>query len=190
MASIQKKRKATATKAEQRVADDLGGKRTFLSGAGDDKGDVKTSRRTKTKSSGEVVELPNFRVEVKTTANGFFTFTHGDWSDIVRSAQRSGHIPLFVIQLASGSRIAAIPFWLFKQMHNQHEIPIKPEHLGVKSMRVSSGILTQELISEAGVMKYLRLFLWTRSSSASEGRVVLLDYDDFLRDLQLFEESL
>lgn len=86
--------KRRATREERKVAADLGGRRVPLSGAGLEKGDVVIP------SNG----LYSFRLEVKTTALDSYTLSSNDWSDVVRSALRSGQTPLFHINLAPWSR--------------------------------------------------------------------------------------
>jgi len=98
----QKKRQRRAAREERKIASDIGGRRVFMSGAGPDKGDVKSDL---------------LRIEAKTTANSSFTFNSADWSDIVHSSDNSGKTPVFVIKLALKAfpfSVAILPrtFWL------------------------------------------------------------------------------
>jgi len=114
-----KQRKHSATKAEIEVAKDLGGRKTFLSGAGMDKADVVVGSKFAT-IDGRLQELPGltFRIEVKTTAADSFTFKIQDWIDVVASADKAGQIPVFVIKTsidALARSYAVVPYALISE---------------------------------------------------------------------------
>lgn len=95
-----KQRKRRSRRVEKTIAQDLGGRLTFNSGAGDEKADCRVPHRYKGSAQG-VVEATAIaiRVESKTTEKSKYTMMARDWADLWRSASLQGEIPVFHIQL-------------------------------------------------------------------------------------------
>lgn len=79
-----KQRKRKATRFERMGAAAVGGRRTFNSGAGDEKADARAVGR--------------FRIESKSTSKISFNLTRTMYEDLWRVAKSAGEIPLFMIQ--------------------------------------------------------------------------------------------
>lgn len=86
---------------ERRVATELGGRKTFASGAGDEKGDGRVAQRFAQTPTGvsRIVRYP-LRIENKLTSHARYTMTALDWSKLADSAARLGEHPLFHITLS------------------------------------------------------------------------------------------
>lgn len=84
---------------EQQLAEDLGGRRIFLSGAGTEKADVRRAKSFHINEAGRVerTELLAFRGEAKTTRYDSYAFKTTDWFDLHRAASAAGEIPVFAI---------------------------------------------------------------------------------------------
>lgn len=92
-------RKKRATQFENELADDLGARRTFLSGAGAVKSDVRRDARFTMVDGKPVRESTlTFRAEAKTTDKTRFAFTAKDWFDLTRAADAAGELPVFAIR--------------------------------------------------------------------------------------------
>lgn len=85
-----RRRSKNAKAAELRTAEALGGKLVFLSGAGDEKGDVRVKSLTV-----NGVPVPA-RVEVKHTTKTKYSLTRTTWEKLEASTVR-GEVPLFVV---------------------------------------------------------------------------------------------
>ena len=96
------KKHRIARRFEDQIAEDLQGRRTFASGSGFDKGDVRISQTYKKTEHGVVptVQVP-LRIEAKTTTRVAYTFKVQDWIDVVKSAQQAGENPLFAIEFST-----------------------------------------------------------------------------------------
>jgi len=88
------------TRHERRLATELGGRKTFASGAGDEKGDGRVAQRYLL--IGDVpsptVRYP-LRIESKMTSKSAYTMASADWDKLVVAAIRAGEHPLFHIQI-------------------------------------------------------------------------------------------
>lgn len=91
-----------AKRFEVQIAEDLGGRRVFLSGAGDEKADVRVGRRFKKTDDGIVpTEGRTFRIEAKTTSRSHYSFKVVDWDDVARAANRAGEEPIFAVSFSA-----------------------------------------------------------------------------------------
>jgi len=84
------------------VISSLGGRRTFNSGAGDEKGDGRVAQRY-TKQDGVVTptELWTIRMESKTTSATQYRLRAADFHDLWVAAAAAAEIPVFHIQLCT-----------------------------------------------------------------------------------------
>lgn len=87
-------------RTERRVAVELGGRKTFASGSGDEKGDGRVPQQF-TKTAGGIVPLRKYplRIENKTTANHSYTLHADTWFTLKRAAVRAGEFPLMHLTL-------------------------------------------------------------------------------------------
>jgi hypothetical protein len=98
-----------AKRFETEIANDLSGRRVFLSGAGMEKADVRRHRGFRRKRG--AIEQTNtfaFRVEAKTTKAETFVFTTRDWADLVRVADAAGETPIFCVKFVRRFMPAAL----------------------------------------------------------------------------------
>jgi hypothetical protein len=88
-----------AKRFELELAKDLDARRVFLSGAGDEKADVRRKAGF-TQRDGAVVRSTalTFRAEAKTTQYDSYAFKAVDWFDVARAADGAGEIPVFAIR--------------------------------------------------------------------------------------------
>lgn len=82
-----KQLKRRSTRSEKAVAERLGGRRTFNSGAGLDKADGRV--------------MGKYRIENKITTRSSYTLTHTDWMMLQTAAWESCEMPIFHIQMKS-----------------------------------------------------------------------------------------
>lgn len=85
---------------ERRIAMELGGRKTFASGSGDEKGDGVVVRQFVRTADGITVS-PRIaiRIESKITNKDFYRLTSIDWEKLATAAEQRGEEPLFHIQL-------------------------------------------------------------------------------------------
>lgn len=179
--TIQKTRKKRATKMEANVASDLGGRKTFLSGAGDEKADVVVAKKMRM-IDGVLHETSkfSFRVEVKTTEHGHYTFHVADWLATVHAAEKAGEIPVFVIKLSirtSPMTFAVIQNSFFKELYGEAELATKD--IGKKTIRVTRTVRSNGWA--IGACPHRRLWLQTGVQGSKKGDVVIVEYRDFLQ---------
>jgi hypothetical protein len=88
------------SRMERRVATELGGRKTFASGSGDEKGDGRVPQRF-TKTVGGIVPLLKYplRIENKTTAGNAYALTTDTWFTLKRTALAAGEYPILHIML-------------------------------------------------------------------------------------------
>lgn len=88
------------TRHERRVATALGGRKTFASGMGDEKGDGRVSQRFTRTAEGirPTVKYP-LRIENKFTSTPSYTLTGMDWFKLRDAAIRESEHPIFHITL-------------------------------------------------------------------------------------------
>ncbi|OHD24327.1 MAG: hypothetical protein A2Y38_09160 [Spirochaetes bacterium GWB1_59_5] len=99
-----KQRKRRASRVEAEIAEGLGGRRTFNSGAGDEKADGRVMARYAMGAGGKPEKTSTgIRIENKTTEKPYYVMRAVDWADVWRTAVSYGEIPLFHIQLCTGS---------------------------------------------------------------------------------------
>lgn len=172
----QSKRKKIATREERRVAADVGGKRVFMSGAGPDKGDVKSDL---------------LRIEVKTTASESFAFNSHDWSDIVHSADNTGKTPVFVIKMSVKTypfsvAILGRRFFLELAPPGTGAIPLNVE--GSKSVTINR-LWGQNASFDANRRAFRQVQMEVLHCASNEmarkkGDLVLIDYTYFVSQLR------
>lgn len=99
------KQRSAAKRFESDIAQDLGARRIFLSGAGIEKADVRKRAQYVRSEDGAAARLNalSFRVEAKTTEALNYTMTTVDWYTLVRAAEGCGEIPLFAIRFTKFS---------------------------------------------------------------------------------------
>lgn len=89
-----------ARRFEDRLAEDLGARRTLMSGGSKfDKADVRSEKRYQATEDG-VVQVSSgvqLRVEAKTTSNGSYALTAQDWDDLENTALRALQEPVFAV---------------------------------------------------------------------------------------------
>lgn len=83
---------------ERRLATELGGRKTFASGAGDEKADGRVAQRYAMIGSvpSPTVRFP-LRIESKMTSRSAYTMSAADWEKLLLAANRAGEHPLFHI---------------------------------------------------------------------------------------------
>jgi len=83
---------------ERRLATELGGRKTFASGAGDEKADGRVAQRYAMIGSvpSPTVRFP-LRIESKMTSRSAYTMSADDWEKLLLAASRAGEYPLFHI---------------------------------------------------------------------------------------------
>lgn len=87
-----------ARRFEHQLAEELGGRRLFASGAGFEKADIRVRQGYKSTEAGIApVDALALRVEAKTTSLGSYTFRVQDWADVARSARQHGEAPVFAV---------------------------------------------------------------------------------------------
>lgn len=172
------KQRRVATAFEREIAEDLGGRRIFLSGAGFDKADVRKGAEYTRDATGRPTRTDAlaFRVEAKTTSQRYFNFTQQDWKDLVKAAVRSGEHPLFVIRFLEHQLTLAI---VRRSLAQDLALPA-PEH-------VSSMIKCYRLEPYWPVTLQLRLF--NGHGKFRNEEVCVVHYRDFLEGLRAYEPS-
>ena len=95
----QKRTKRLASAAERDFAAEIGGRRTFNSGAGLEKGDARVSKAYKNVGGMIVETKPGFRIENKTTISNAYRLSATDWATLRGNAMRAGEEPVFHIRL-------------------------------------------------------------------------------------------
>jgi hypothetical protein len=191
--TIQKRRKARATAAEQKIANDLGGRKTFLSGAGDEKADVVVPSRVQI-SNGVLHDssLFSFRIEVKTTHNSKYTLSSSDWEKLLVAAEKAGQAPVFVMEIGIGSpsaymKFAAINSDFFQELTGWNQTPrLTKKDTGRRSMEISRGIRTDGW--KVGNTPCRRVW-FQLSTPSKKGDITIIAYDDFLRLVQAAERQ-
>lgn len=159
-----------ARKFERQLAEDLGGRRIFASGAGFEKADVRVRQTYKTLETGiaPTGELA-LRIEAKTTSRGVYAFKVQDWADIASSAMQHGENPVFAIHFV-GARYSCVlitsGFALQLGLKQTEELP--------KDINRSWTISYTDLLH-----KRQRTFVRCQLKHRAE-LLVLLPYDDFL----------
>lgn len=177
----QKIRKKRATRAEVEVAADLGGRKTFLSGAGDEKADVVVERKVRM-LDGVLHEtsMLSFRAEVKTTESEVYTLHVTDWIATVHAAEKSSQIPVFVIKLSirtAPMMFAVIQHSFFKELYSEVEMDTKD--VGKKTLRVTRSVRTRGWAW--GACPHRRVWLQTGNQNSKKGDIVIIEYHDFLK---------
>jgi hypothetical protein len=86
-------------KEETTVAQALGGRRTFNSGAGSEKGDGRVTPTYQTVDGLPQEVGPSFRIENKITSKPYYVLTAADWEKLVKAAAPLGETPLFTMRL-------------------------------------------------------------------------------------------
>lgn len=99
--SSSKSERRRVRREEEEVARALGGRRTFNSGAGDEKGDGTVGRRYYRTEDGQLREVDAFafRIENKMTRRPDYRLSAQDWEDLRNAAARSRQVPLFVVRV-------------------------------------------------------------------------------------------
>lgn len=89
-----------AQRFEREIAEELGGRRIFLSGAGFEKNDVRKHTSYHRDENGVAIrgDALTFRVEAKTTTRGRYALRAFDWYALAREADAAGEMPLFAIR--------------------------------------------------------------------------------------------
>lgn len=109
---------------ERRLSESLGGRKTFASGSGPDKGDGRV-RQKYVVADGQLTTTVRFplRIESKVTSKDQYRLTGVDWEKIRRAATRAGEHPLFHIQLSvpgvGAIQVAVISYNLATQLQLQ-----------------------------------------------------------------------
>jgi hypothetical protein len=196
--TIQKRRKKRATLAEKKTAAALGGRRTFLSGAGDEKGDGVVPHGMKIED-GVLSEttLFAFRIEQKTTRSDSYTLNSQDWEKILVPAEKAGQAPLFVMEIGIGTvtdyaKFVAIRTNLFTELTGW-DPPLATKDIGRNSLKVKRGVRTDGW--GAGNIPCRRIYLKVHNpttlkrSLSRKGDLTILAFDDLLRLVKHAEET-
>lgn len=169
-----KRRQRAAKRFEQALAEDVGGRRVFLSGAGMDKADVRRTA-TFTRQGDKIVRtaaLP-LRLEAKTTSAPFYSFTLTGWTALVRTAQAAGEHPVFAIRfLPKQGEVAIIKTSLMLMLGIPEPYDATARELK-RSMRLRPG--------ESGLLNIRR--------GNSREYLCLLPYDTFLEKLHEYNQG-
>jgi len=171
-------RKNRYSKAERQVAEDLGGRRTRLSGAADEKADVVVPARARI-TDGTIQETNPFgiRAEVKTTSTASYTLRSADWEKLVQAASKSGQVPVFVVEIGIG-RVGAYCKYAIVPRDFARELlgAPQPEPEDISSRR------SVTIDNRTGPVRQINLY--TRSLLPRLGCVTALDYAKFLELLR------
>ncbi len=101
-----RKTKKLATKAEREIATSLGGRLTFNSGAGDEKGDSRVAQRFSVEGGQRVETVPiPMRIENKTTTRSLYRLHVRDWWKLRVAAGKAGENPLFHARTSCTDRL-------------------------------------------------------------------------------------
>jgi hypothetical protein len=89
------------TRHERRLATELGGRKTFASGAGDEKADGRVAQKFRKVDGGmaTTVRFP-LRIESKMTSRTAYNLNVDDWEKLQGAADRAGEHPVFHIHLS------------------------------------------------------------------------------------------
>ncbi len=113
---------------ERRVATELGGRKTFASGSGDEKGDGVVARQFIRTADGITVSPRiSLRIENKITSHDYYTLTALDWEKISSAAARGGEEPFFHIQLTVPG-IPAVELAIIRECL-AHDLGIAPDEI-------------------------------------------------------------
>lgn len=96
-----------ARRFEDRIAEDLGARRTLMSGGSKfDKADVRSEKRYQATDDGvvPVSDGVQLRVEAKTTSSGAYTFTTQDWDDLEKAALGAIQEPVFAVSFVDAKQ--------------------------------------------------------------------------------------
>jgi hypothetical protein len=85
----------TVKAEEGKLSADLGGRRTFNSGAGDEKGDGRVLRSFTRESDGVLSETQGYRIESKITKKTSRRLSIQTWLKIEEAAKKAGEVPIF-----------------------------------------------------------------------------------------------
>lgn len=178
--TTQKSIRKRATKSEFKVASDLDGRRTPLSGAGVEKADVVVARKVVFKD-GILRESDDrcYRAEVKTTEARYYSFSSLSWLKVVQAALKKDEIPLFVITVnlrTMPEMFVAITSRFFSEINPPGGLPPDMKSVGRKSIQVSRAVLDREM----NKIKYRRMVFDTGHLATSRNDICILGYNDFL----------
>jgi hypothetical protein len=85
---------------EQRIAQQLGGRKTFASGSGDEKGDGRVKQKFTRTGGGLTSTVPfPLRIESKLTSKTSYTLSFRDWEKLHSAAIKFGEHPIFHVQI-------------------------------------------------------------------------------------------
>lgn len=84
---------------EEKTAAALGGRRTFNSGAGDEKGDGRVPFSYQMVDGEPVPVSGGYRLENKMTSKKSYRLSVKDWTKLSRAARREGEEPIFIIRV-------------------------------------------------------------------------------------------
>lgn len=192
--TIQRRRKKRATAAERQTASDLGGRKTFLSGAGDEKADVVVPSRVQiTDGVLRDSSLFTFRVEVKTTRDSGYSLSSSDWQKLLVAADKAGQAPVFVMEIGIGSlaeygKFAAIHSNFFSELTGWSSVPLATKDIGRRSIKVGRGVRTDGW--GAGNIPCRRLWLkLDLERPGKKGDITIIAYSDLLRLVQTREQQ-
>jgi hypothetical protein len=109
-----KLRRRGVKKEEEYLARTLGGRRTFNSGAGDEKGDGRVAHTYQIVDGAPFERSEDaFRIESKTTASEGYRLAAVEWEKLQSAALRQSETPVFVIRLGTATgpmlRLAVVP---------------------------------------------------------------------------------
>lgn len=100
--STTRTRKRRATRVEKNAITSLGGRRTFNSGAGDEKGDGRVAQRyAEVDGAVAATNIWTIRMESKTTSAKSYRLRAADFHDLWVAAMAAAEIPVFHIQLCT-----------------------------------------------------------------------------------------
>lgn len=133
-----KQLKKASVLAEQQVAERLGGRRTFNSGAGDEKADGRVVPKYAV-SDGVVRELTQgFRIENKYTESRAIRLHVRQWVDLRRAALTAGETPVFHVRIYGGyQELAVIDTEVFRSLVNGRVDINDIEHKGKLTVNLS-----------------------------------------------------
>lgn len=190
MARSKKAARRAVKREEEKVAKTLGGRRTFLSGAGNEKGDGVVPH-TYQIEDGIPIEQEEwaFRIENKMTEKTGYRLKGNDWAKHLAAARRAGETPLFVVRLGTYLRRKALRLCVLPCLEANRLLSVRIDVLQCgKSYKISErewnhAVDTTEayINGDKGLVPHIRFNITGQRAGrpAEEYDLVVMDFEWF-----------